>query len=394
MRLKSFIGLTVVTAVVVAGAIYEQSSTASTTRVAAGEKLFADLGSELNTVARIEVSEHDKSFTVMRNGDQWTLRERGGYRVDPDVIKRVLSALVEMQTVEPKTDKPASYPRIQVEDVAAKDAKSVQIVLKDTAGKDLARLIVGKTRESKTGAAANRLYVRRPGEAQSWLVKTTLAVDKDPVRWLDRKIVDIGRDRISRIATAQPDGGRLLLVKDKLGDDGKFEMKSPVPAGMKPKAPVELGGPASALSSLEFDDVKPVAEIDFGKKPVGEAEFRTFDGLVVSIKMSEVDGNVWALVNASVDEAARPKEAEAAKPETAKKDEAAKPGETKPAGDKSAEKKPEDEKKPALKSLDDVKKEAAAINARVQGWAYKLPSFAVNQFQTKTADMVEKEKSS
>ncbi|MGE5145504.1 MAG: hypothetical protein ACM3N5_02075, partial [Candidatus Eiseniibacteriota bacterium] len=172
--------------------------------------------------------------------------------------------------------------------------------------------------------------------------------------------------------------------------EGKFEMKSPVPAGMKPKSPGDLGAPAGALSSLEFDDVKPVADIDFGKKPVGEAEFRTFDGLVISIKMSEVDGTVWGLVNASVDEAARPKMAEPAKPEAAKKDETKAGDAKKPAEEKKAE----DEKKQALKSLEEVKKEAADITARVQGWAYKLPSFAVQQFQSKTADMVEKEKSS
>lgn len=396
MRLKSFVILTVVTAVVAAAAIYEQSGTTGTTKVAAGEKLFADLGSELNAVSRIEVAEHDKSFTIMRSGDRWTLRERGGYRVDPDVVKRVLTALVEMQTVEPKTDKPESYSRIQVQDVTAKDAKSLQIVLKDNAGKDLARLIIGKTRPSKTGASADRLYVRRPGEAQSWLVKSSLSVDKDPARWLDRKVVDIPRDRISRITTAQPDGQRLVLAKDKMGEEGKFEMKSPVPAGMKPKSPGDLGAPAGTLSGLEFDDVKPVADIDFGKKPVGEAEFRTFDGLVISIKMSEVDGNVWGLVNASVDESARPKMAEPAKPDTTKKDGAAKKDDAAKAGDdkKAEDKKAEDEKKPALKSLADVKKEAADINARVQGWAYKLPSFAVQQFQSKTADMVEKEKSS
>lgn len=389
MRLKTFAILSAVTAVVVVGAIVEQSGTASATRVAAGEKLFPDLATELNGVARIEVAEHDKSFTVLRNGDQWTLRERGGYRVDPDVVKRVLSAFVEMQTVEAKTDKPASYPRIQVEDVAAKDAKSLQVTIKNTGGKDMARLIVGKPRESKTGAAADRLYVRRAGEAQSWLVKSTLSVDKDPVRWLDRKMVDVASERVSRVTTVQPDGARLVIVKDKPGSDGKFALQGTVPAGMKPKSQGDLGAPASALTALEFDDVKPVGEIDFGKKPVGEADYRTFDGLVISIKMAEVDGNVWGLVTASVDESARPAQTDSAKSEPAKPGDD-KAGDKKPGEDKAAAEK----KAPAIKSLDEVKKEAAAITARVQGWAYKLPSFAVRSFQSKMADMVEKEKSS
>jgi hypothetical protein len=389
MRLKTFAILSAVTVVVVVGAIVEQSGTASATRVAGGEKLFPDLATELNGVARIEVAEHDKSFTVLRNGDQWTLRERGGYRVDPDVVKRVLSAFVEMQTVEAKTDKPASYPRIQVEDVAAKDAKSLQVTIKNTGGKDMARLIVGKPRESKTGAAADRLYVRRAGEAQSWLVKSTLSVDKDPVRWLDRKMVDVASERVSRVTTVQPDGARLVIVKDKPGSDGKFALQGTVPAGMKPKSQGDLGAPASALTALEFDDVKPVGEIDFGKKPVGEADYRTFDGLVISIKMAEVDGNVWGLVTASVDESARPAQTDSAKSEPAKPGDD-KAGDKKPGEDKAAAEK----KAPAIKSLDEVKKEAAAITARVQGWAYKLPSFAVRSFQSKMADMVEKEKSS
>jgi hypothetical protein len=389
MRLKTFAILSAVTAVVVVGAIVEQSGTASATRVAGGEKLFPDLATELNGVARIEVAEHDKSFTVLRNGDQWTLRERGGYRVDPDVVKRVLSVFVEMQTVEAKTDKPASYPRIQVEDVAAKDAKSLQVTIKNTGGKDMARLIVGKPRESKTGAAADRLYVRRAGEAQSWLVKSTLSVDKDPVRWLDRKMVDVASERVSRVTTVQPDGARLVIVKDKPGSDGKFALQGTVPAGMKPKSQGDLGAPASALTALEFDDVKPVGEIDFGKKPVGEADYRTFDGLVISIKMAEVDGNVWGLVTASVDESARPAQTDSAKSEPAKPGDD-KAGDKKPGEDKAAAEK----KAPAIKSLDEVKKEAAAITARVQGWAYKLPSFAVRSFQSKMADMVEKEKSS
>ena len=389
MRLKTFAILSAVTVVVVVGAIVEQSGTASATRVAGGEKLFPDLATELNGVARIEVAEHDKSFTVLRNGDQWTLRERGGYRVDPDVVKRVLSVFVEMQTVEAKTDKPASYPRIQVEDVAAKDAKSLQVTIKNTGGKDMARLIVGKPRESKTGAAADRLYVRRAGEAQSWLVKSTLSVDKDPVRWLDRKMVDVASERVSRVTTVQPDGARLVIVKDKPGSDGKFALQGTVPAGMKPKSQGDLGAPASALTALEFDDVKPVGEIDFGKKPVGEADYRTFDGLVISIKMAEVDGNVWGLVTASVDESARPAQTDSAKSEPAKPGDD-KAGDKKPGEDKAAAEK----KAPAIKSLDEVKKEAAAITARVQGWAYKLPSFAVRSFQSKMADMVEKEKSS
>ena len=390
MRLKSFVILTAATVVVAVAAIVVQTGTPSTTEVASGEKLFTDLGSELNDVVRIEITQHDESFTIVREGEDWVLRERAGYPVDPSAVKRVLSAMVDMETVEVKTDKPEAYPRIQVEDVTAENAKSVQIVLKGGDGKDVARLLVGKTRASRTARDTDRLYVRRPGETQSWLVKSSLSVEKDPVRWLDREVVDIARDRVVRVATSQPDGSRLVLAKDKPGADGKFQIQGAIADGMKPKSAGDLGAPAGALSSLDFDDVQRVADVDFAKKPVGEAEYRTADGLVVSIRMSEIDGTVWAIVSASVDESIRPAEAQA--DAKAGPGDAAKPDEDKPEGrgDQAAD----EAAKPALKPLDEVRKEAEAINARVHGWAYKLPSYALDQLRTKTADMVEKEKSS
>ncbi|HEX7007950.1 MAG TPA: DUF4340 domain-containing protein [Alphaproteobacteria bacterium] len=393
MRLKSFVILAAVTAVVTVAAVVVHTGTPTTTEVAAGEKLFPDLGSELGNVTRIEVAQHGESFAIVREADDWVLRERAGYRVDPNVVKRVLSALVEMETVEAKTDKPEAYPRIQVEDVTAKAAKSIQIVLKDAAGKDVARLLVGKSRPSRTASDTDRLYVRRPGEAQSWLVKSSLSLEKDPIRWLDRKVVDIARDRVVRVATSQPDGSRLVLAKDKPGEDGKFEIQGKVPDGMKPKSAGDLAAPAGALASLDLDDVKRVADVDFAKKPVGEAQYTTIDGLVVSVRMSEVDGTVWSIVSASVDESVRPAPA---KSEAETKSDGAEKADAKPEEDKAAaDKKPADEPaKPAIKPLDEVRKEAEAINARVKGWAYKLPSYALDQLRTKMADMVEKETSS
>ena len=50
--------------------------------------------------------------------------------------------LADMTLVEPKTDKPDLYPRLEVEDPGK--GKSTLVTIKDKSGADIARLIVGK----------------------------------------------------------------------------------------------------------------------------------------------------------------------------------------------------------------------------------------------------------
>src|SRR5210317_1533468 len=65
--------------------------------------------------------------TLERNGDLWQVAEASGYRADWDAVRDLLSGLARSRVVEPKTDNPAYYERLGVEDVNLESAGGVMV---------------------------------------------------------------------------------------------------------------------------------------------------------------------------------------------------------------------------------------------------------------------------
>jgi hypothetical protein len=118
----------------------------------------------------------------------------------------------------------------------------------------------------------------------------------------------------------------------------------------------------NAAGVLGFDNVRPRAKAGFPDK-AEHVVYRTFDGLVLDVAVAKLDdGGTWATFAASLDDAIVPA---AAPPSPAPA-----PAASAAAGsDKAAA----ETVKPPLHTPDAVRKEAAAINARTDGWVYRLP---------------------
>ena len=95
------------------------------------------------------------------------------------------------------------------------------------------------------------------------------------------------------------------------------------------------------MADLNFEDVMPAGELAFGNGPT--SIYETFDGLRVAFELTGGGGSLWARVSAETDPALAADGAD----------------------------------------MTAVEKEAAEINARVEGWAYRLPqSSAAKMAQT------------
>src|SRR5437016_3885161 len=81
----------------------------------------------------------------------------------------------------------------------------------------------GKRRPDRLGSGADGLYIRRPGDAQSWLALGSVELPAETKDWLDRKIVSIAPSRIGTVTLTHPDGSTLVLKRDK--EDGKFAVE-------------------------------------------------------------------------------------------------------------------------------------------------------------------------
>lgn len=356
MKGKTLAVLFVAAVAAVGGAVYfalsDQMLSAADSSV--GQKLYPDLAARLNNVANVSLVRKDGTLTLVRTEQGWRLAEKSNYPVAFDKVRKLLVDLAEMRTVEAKTSTPAIYASLDVDDLTAPEAKAVVITLKDAGGAQVASLIVGKARLGRGGPASDATYVRKSGEAQTWLASGRIQPDKEPERWLERRVTDIGRERVKEATVVQPDGAKLVVKRDKPAD-ADFTLVD-APADRTLKAAYERNSIGSALELLDLDDVRPASEVKFADNGP-YFEVRTFDGVTVRADLADLDGKTWARFSTRYEAPAEPV----------------------PAGDAGAAK---------LKSAADATKEAADLSAR-SSWAYKLPDYKLEPMKRKVEDLLE-----
>ena len=340
MQKRSLILLLAATIVLVALAIVALATGGpGVSRAGSDRTAFPGLGDKLGQVASVAVERTGLNLTFVRDGDRWLVTQKGDYPADAGKVRRIVLAMADMTLVEPKTRKPDLYPRLEVEDPGK--GKSTLITLEDKSGAVLARLIVGKRRYDRLGAGNDGVYVRKPGDPQSWLARGALDFSDDTASWLDRRIVDIPDSRVAKVSLTQPDGASLILSRT--APDEKFVVTG-APANAKYKSDTALGEPAMALETLDLDDVQPAAKLPVPDKGVTAASYTTFDGLTVDLKLFQHDNKDWIALTAAGSGKAAP--------------------------------------------------EAKKITDRASHWIYAIPSYKAKMMQTKLADLLEPPKGS
>jgi len=386
MRKNSWIALAAVTVLVVIGAVYAvMQRNANTDRGdAIAGYLFPGLLAKVNDVALIAVHDAKHSFTVVRQkDDSWTVPEKSGYPVKPDAVKQTVVGMAVLKALEPRTARPELYGKIGVDEPGKPGSESIQIELKDAAGKALAGLIVGKNKSYEGDTRPANIYVRKLGDAQSWLAEGRFSVKADPIGWFDQEVFKLPRERMMAVEIDQPDGQKLVVSRAS-HNDKDFALKD-LPAGATPKQS-EIDGVATGLESLTFDDVAKADSLDFAKATT--ATFRTFDGLVVTARTIDKEGKHWTTFAAAFDPEQAAKARVAAAAETsAGKD--AKP-DAKTAEAKTA--KAETAKAETAEAKPGVEAEAKGLQASLAGWAYQISDFRSVNFTRKPADLVQSQK--
>src|SRR5262245_41186980 len=138
----------------------------------AAAPFFEGLAPRLNDVALIQIKHGEKEFTIQKAGDAWQVAEKGGYPAKAEDVKKALFQLGGLRKAEERTTKPALYSELGVQDPDGKPPKEGQtgpslVTLKDAGGQPVATAIIGNT---KWGAKPG-VFIRKPGEAQSWLAE-------------------------------------------------------------------------------------------------------------------------------------------------------------------------------------------------------------------------------
>lgn len=324
--------------------------------VRVGERLFPDFAAKTGDVRSIELQRPDGTIVIERDGETWRVPARAGYQADTARVRQLFVEVTDLRTLEAKTRNKALYPELELEDRDAPNAKSTRVAFKNAQGGEVLALIAGKNRFGRGGGGEDAVYVRKAGDAQAWLAKGRLTVNRDSLQWLDREITSVLRERVREATITHPDGTTTVLGRASPAERD-FALAN-LPEGRKAKSTWEIASVAGAFDRLELDDAKKIAGIALPAAPISTAQVVTFDGLQVTAKVYEMDGGFWASFAAS----ATPP---AALPE----------GGT------------------GLKKAEEVQAEAARITARTASWIYRLPAFNADNMRRKVEDLLEPKES-
>ncbi len=316
--------------VLAAFALYRQEKAAAP--VPTPETFFPGLAHNVRDVAKIHIASQkfgafDVTFVPEKG---WVLPERGNYPASFEQVNKTINAVATLQTIEPRTAR-VDWLRYLDLDPPSSGGNGVLITLSDEKGNALASLIAGKSQDIGDASGLSGIFVRKPDSTQSWLARGVLQPQSDPSQWIDHKVMDIDRARIQEVGVFPADGSSYSVLRDK-PSDADFHLAS-LPKGRELLSAQAPDGVAVAAVGFTFDDIKPAQGFDF--TGATRVVTRTFDGLLVTAKVIKQGQDYWATVSAE-----------------------AVPGKV------AAE------------------KEARAIDARADGWAYKLPAYKGQQFMT------------
>lgn len=231
----------------------------------------------------IRVAGDTPVVTLQRRDGAWEVAQRPGWPANEREISRALFRLAETRRVEPKTDQPSLYARLGVEDVSADEATGAE--LRFTGGGEPLRLLVGKDHPSLGGS-----YVRLAGDARSWLVDQDIAPARNPVAWLDRRLVDLPLARVGRVRVEPASGPKFSLRR---GEDG-FEV-----VGFRARSRLDESLAAAAFAEqLALDDLGP----DTGRQAERRHVFETLDGRELVVESWAHEAGTWARLAMTLDE--------------------------------------------------------------------------------------------
>jgi hypothetical protein len=300
MSRTRLLALVIAAILAVGGGWYFGTSTQPMERASmdTGTLMFPGLTAKLKDARRIEITTKGKTTVIELKNGVWGIADRGGYRVEEPKLRGLLTSLTELRLIEQRTTDPAEFGRIGVEDPTTDKTGTADLLrVLDGDGKPIVAVIVGHRRTRTQGNVPEQVYVRLPGNNQSWLAEGGLQVDADPQVWLDRDIMNISHTLITKVVSTK--NGQTI----ELGRDGD-KLKVTQPAEYPKLEDYKLDDIGRALENLTFQDVKP-ADQPTGDK-IGEAVFSTSDGLEFTVTVSHLDKDSWTRIAVAAPERGKP----------------------------------------------------------------------------------------
>ena len=277
-------------------------------------------------------------MTLARDKEAWSLADRGGYPAKADAVRALLVKLAQAELVESKTSNKERYAQLELEDPAGQGRQVAPACGSlDDKGAPIAEAIVGKKRFDAFGASKGGTYVRKPGDAQTWLSNADLDVSLAVRDWVQPGLLDLAAAKIAKVTIEMPGEEPLVIERD--GTDANKHTLASIPDGKKLKEGAGIDGIVRAAGSIELEDVRKPGAAGAGGE-AGTAKIEADGGLAVTLRLRKEGEDYWATLEATGSDG-------------------------------------------------EAKKTADEIAAKAQGWEFKIPAGKAQSILKRRADLFE-----
>src|SRR5256886_2544792 len=286
----------------------------------AGKKLLPDF--PVNEVARIGIRQGTNQLNLVRQDDNWTVRERYGYPANFQEISDFLRKLWDLKVVQTEQIGPSQFARLELTEPAAGTNSGTLVEFKDNADKTLKTVLLGKKHLRKSENASpvggsdgwpdGRYVLVMNGPKDVAVVSDALSeVETKPDRWLNKDFFKV--EKLKIISVTQTNATKSWKLT-RATENGPLSL-----AEAKPGEQLDIGKSSPAGNALSYPNFSDVVSPDARPEETGMdkptvAKIETFDGFayVVSIGTQTNEENYYIRTSVSGD---FPKERTAGKDE-------------------------------------------------------------------------------
>ncbi len=283
----------------------------STNNITPPHVLLPDYAARLEQAARLEVTHGlglsgSRTLSFTRGEGKWQVEQRNGYLANQELVNETLLALAELKALEMRTAQAQWHRALGLRE-PEELGKAIRFRVLDEAGEELASVLLGKEEMSEIeaslrvqsiGPEKRNFYLRRSGEAQSWLARGHLPRNIEPAAWLSPDLPRLPETELQEVVFGT--GARKVKLLRLAGENWSH-------AGAALRYREWLAG----FAGLQPDDVADKDSISFAMAQPLTLRYK--NGVVIRFENVGAAAYIWSRVTISATEKASPESRQQAK---------------------------------------------------------------------------------
>ncbi len=274
-------------AAVTAVKLSQNESTQSAVKRSRGQTLFESFPAA--DAASIDISGVGNLVTLTKKDGKWIVAQRDAYPANGIYVNEFIRSLSDLKVTLGLEAGPSFAPRFGMDETATKpEDRGLTAVFKDTAGKEIAKVSLGKPIENSANSASmggsNTVgrYIRNHADESAFYAVSEMfpSINAEPKRWLADGFIN--PEKIKSIAATDAAKNELLWKLTRESEEAEFKLDAA--AATEVADTTATSAFKSLLSYARFEDLIPADTIaNLAAEGKRNVMIETFEGFTYNI---------------------------------------------------------------------------------------------------------------